>query len=165
MQLAAVELLPSFLAQHPTIRLVIVDSVTFHFRQVCLACRTAVQRPLAMGPQVWMITATLVTTSMAGAACIWLPSRFGPSLPRLNCRLATPTNRPLLAWAQEYGDMAARTRQLAQMAQQLMQLAGERDVAVGAGAWAGSCCRSSGMHDAPCHAIAMPSPCHAMPCP
>ncbi len=67
--------------------------------------------------------------------------------------------------------MAARTRQLAQMAQQLMQLAGERDVAVGAGAWAGSCCRSSGMHDAPCHAIAMPchamlSPCHrhAMPC-
>lgn len=27
--------------------------------------------------------------------------------------------------------MAARTRQLAQMAQQLMQLAGERDVAVG----------------------------------
>lgn len=34
---------------------------------------------------------------------------------------------------QEYGDMAARTRQLAQMAQQLMALAGERDVAVGGG--------------------------------
>ncbi len=33
-QLSAVELLPSFLAQHPTIRLVVVDSVTFHFRQV-----------------------------------------------------------------------------------------------------------------------------------
>ena len=35
--------------------------------------------------------------------------------------------------------MAARTRQLAQMAQQLMQLAGERDVAVGAGRGAGRC--------------------------
>ncbi|KAL4428659.1 hypothetical protein ABPG77_009765 [Micractinium sp. CCAP 211/92] len=62
-QLAAVELLPNFLAAHPAVRLVVVDSVTFHFRQ-------------------------------------------------------------------EYADMAARTRQLAQMAQQLMALAGERDVAV-----------------------------------
>lgn len=56
-------MLPAFLAQHPAVRLVVVDSVTFHFRQ-------------------------------------------------------------------EYADMAARTRQLGQMAQQLMQLAGERDVAV-----------------------------------
>jgi hypothetical protein len=59
-----VEALPAFLSQQPEVRLVVVDSVTFHFRQDC-------------------------------------------------------------------ADLAARTRQLAQMAQQLMQLAGERDVAVG----------------------------------
>jgi RAD51-like protein 2 len=61
-------MLPAFLAQHPAIKLIVIDSVTFHFRQ-------------------------------------------------------------------EYADMAARTRQLAQMAQQLMQLAGERDVAVGGAGW------------------------------
>lgn len=33
-QLAAVELLPNFLAAHPAVRLVVIDSVTFHFRQV-----------------------------------------------------------------------------------------------------------------------------------
>lgn len=33
-QLAAVEVLPAFLDQHPAIRLVVIDSVTFHFRQV-----------------------------------------------------------------------------------------------------------------------------------
>ena len=63
-QLAAVEMLPAFLQQHPGVKLVVLDSVTFHFRQ------------------------------------------------------------------HDPGDMAARTRQLAHMAQQLMQLAGERDVAV-----------------------------------
>lgn len=58
--------------------------------------------------------------------------------------------------------MAARTRQLAQMAQQLMQLAGERDVAVGAGPacmgaalaavwWRGKLLQ--GRH-APCHGMA-----------
>lgn len=62
-QLAATEVLPAFLEKHPSVRLVVIDSVTFHFRQ-------------------------------------------------------------------EVADMAARTRQLAQMAQQLMALAGERDVAV-----------------------------------
>jgi RAD51-like protein 2 len=56
-------MLPAFLAQHPSVKLVVIDSVTFHFRQ-------------------------------------------------------------------ETGDLAARTRQLAQMAQQLMQLAGQQDVAV-----------------------------------
>ncbi len=42
-QLAAVELLPNFLAAHPAVRLVVVDSVTFHFRQV--GCDRA--RPLS----------------------------------------------------------------------------------------------------------------------
>ena len=57
------ELLPSFLQQHPRVRLVVIDSITFHFRQ-------------------------------------------------------------------DFADMAARTRQLAQMAQALMQLAGRQEVAV-----------------------------------
>lgn len=34
LQLAAVEMLPAFLEQHPSVRLVVLDSVTFHFRQV-----------------------------------------------------------------------------------------------------------------------------------
>lgn len=34
LQLAAVEVLPALLDQHPGIRLVVIDSVTFHFRQV-----------------------------------------------------------------------------------------------------------------------------------
>ncbi|PSC75198.1 Sodium hydrogen exchanger 7 [Micractinium conductrix] len=62
-QLAAVELMPGFLEAHPAVKLVVIDSVTFHFRQ-------------------------------------------------------------------DFADMAARTRQLAAMAQHLMALAGERDVAV-----------------------------------
>jgi RAD51-like protein 2 len=62
-QLAVVDALPSFLDAHPSVRVIIVDSVTFHFRQ-------------------------------------------------------------------DFADMAARTRQLAQMAQNLMALAGERKLAV-----------------------------------
>jgi len=62
-QLAIVDALPSFLDAHPSVRIIIVDSVTFHFRQ-------------------------------------------------------------------DFADMAARTRQLAQMAQSFMALAGERKLAV-----------------------------------
>lgn len=62
-QLAAVEALPEFLAAHPAVRLVVLDSVTFHFRQ-------------------------------------------------------------------DYADLASRTRQLGQMAQRLMALASQSDVAV-----------------------------------
>ncbi len=62
-QLAIVDALPSFLDAHPAVRIIIVDSVTFHFRQ-------------------------------------------------------------------DFADMAARTRQLAQMSQSLMALAGERKLAV-----------------------------------
>ena len=32
LQLALVQMLPAFLQQHPAVRLVVVDSVTFHFR-------------------------------------------------------------------------------------------------------------------------------------
>ncbi len=49
---------------------------------------------------------------------------------------SSPIRAALLS-AQEYADMAARTRQLAQMAQQLMALAGERDVAVSGGRGSG----------------------------
>lgn len=62
-QLAVVDALPSFLDSHPAVRLVIIDSITFHFRQ-------------------------------------------------------------------DFTDMAARTRQLTQMAQTLMALAGDRELAV-----------------------------------
>lgn len=62
-QLAIVDALPPFLEAHPSIRLIVIDSVTFHFRQ-------------------------------------------------------------------DFADMAARTRQLAQMAQSLMALAGERQLAI-----------------------------------
>ncbi|KAK9813256.1 hypothetical protein WJX72_011511 [[Myrmecia] bisecta] len=62
-QLAALQTLPNFLQQHPQVRLIVIDSITFHFRQ-------------------------------------------------------------------DFQDMALRTRILAQMAQQLMQLAEDRDVAV-----------------------------------
>lgn len=62
-QLAVVELLPTFLHNHSNVRLIVMDSVTFHFRQ-------------------------------------------------------------------DVEDMAARTRQLGQMAQSLMALAGQRQVAV-----------------------------------
>lgn len=34
LQLAAVELMPGFLEAHPAVKLVVIDSVTFHFRQV-----------------------------------------------------------------------------------------------------------------------------------
>jgi RAD51-like protein 2 len=62
-QLAVVEVLPSFLDAHPAVKLIVIDSVTFHFRQ-------------------------------------------------------------------DYEDMAQRTRQLAQMAQSLMAIAGTRQVGV-----------------------------------
>ena len=32
-QLAVVDILPSFLAEHPSVKLIVIDSVTFHFRQ------------------------------------------------------------------------------------------------------------------------------------
>ena len=62
-QLAIVDALPAFLDAHPSVRLIVIDSITFHFRQ-------------------------------------------------------------------DFADMAARTRQLAQMAQSLMALAGERQLAI-----------------------------------
>jgi len=62
-QLAVIEVLPEFLSAHPSVRLVVIDSVTFHFRQ-------------------------------------------------------------------DVEDMAARTRQLGQMAQSLMALAGRHQLAV-----------------------------------
>lgn len=146
-QLAVVELLPSFLAQHPTIRLVVVDSVTFHFRQVRrggrvwhllraeTACGGAAAPHSAMRSSIWLGLASRFTrvAGMAHAApAVAAAGLAGHAL------LPSPCFRPTLpsigsTSKQEYGDMAARTRQLAQMAQQLMQLAGERDVAVGAG--------------------------------
>ena len=62
-QLAVMEILPSFLEQHPSVRLIVIDSITFHFRQ-------------------------------------------------------------------DYEDLALRTRHLNDMAQKLMALAGERQLAV-----------------------------------
>ena len=64
MQLAVTHNLPAFMAEHPNVRLLIIDSVAFHFRQ-------------------------------------------------------------------DTGDVAQRVRTLAGLAQQLMRLAGEHDVAVG----------------------------------
>lgn len=81
-QLAAVQLLPGFLREHPRVRLVIMDSVTFH-------------------------------------------------------------------WRADWSDMAQRTRLLAQMAQELMQIAGRQQVAVsgsaGGGGWGALCRRQQGV--------------------
>lgn len=115
LQLAAVELLPGVLAAHPAVRLVVVDSVTFHFRQVGLRAPSALASPARQLPAAWPLWTSLLVCG-------------GRDLSSAPC--STPWVPACCRGAQEYADMAARTRQLAQMAQQLMALAGERDVAV-----------------------------------
>eukprot|EP00887_Chlorella_sp_A99_P003080 scaffold9.g3080.t1 len=74
--------LPAFLGAHPRIKLIVLDSVTFHYRR---------------------------GEGHAHVQWEWVGGRKG---------------------GQDIEDMGQRTRQLAQMAQQLMQLAGTRSVAV-----------------------------------
>ena len=114
MQLAAVEALPSFLAAHPAVRLLVLDSVTFHFRQV--SGRRG--RSLRVRLTAHACEPPCAPTSARAHA------RNPPSPPRH----APPP--PPHTHTQDYADMAQRTRQLAGMAQALMAVAGERDVAV-----------------------------------